>query len=58
MESRAFGASSSRTNLYELKMDKSDYGVLALSLIAITIALYVRFYLPPFRPLLPPATLI
>jgi energy-coupling factor transport system permease protein len=58
MESRAFGASSSRTNLYELKMDKSDYGVLALSLLAITIALYVRFYLPPFRPLLPPATLI
>ena len=58
MESRAFGASSTRTNLYELKMDRKDFTVMALSLIALVLAIYVRFYLPPFGPLLPPATLI
>jgi energy-coupling factor transporter transmembrane protein EcfT len=58
MESRAFGASSDRTNLYELRMDRNDYAIIALSLIAMALAIYVRFYLPPFRPLFPPVTLI
>jgi energy-coupling factor transport system permease protein len=58
MESRAFGASTSRTNLYELKMDRRDYAALALSLVLIVIVIYVRFYLPPFGPVLPPSILI
>ena len=58
MESRAFGASSERTNFFELKMERNDYATLALSLIAIALAIYVRFYLPPFRPLFPSVTLI
>ncbi len=58
MESRAFGASSDRTNLFELRMDRNDFVILALSLIAMALAIYVRFYYPPFRPLFPSATLI
>ena len=53
MESRAFGASSDRTNLYELNMEGNDYAILALSLFAMAVAIYARFYLPPFEPLLP-----
>jgi len=46
MESRAFGASEDRTNLYELKMDKIDYIVLFVSLILLVFAVYANFYLP------------
>lgn len=58
MESRAFGASTTRTNLYELKMRKEDFVALALSLVALALALYVRFFIPPIGPLLPPSIII
>ena len=58
MESRAFGASSDRTNLFELKMNRNDFAILALSLIAMALAIYVRLYFPPFKPLFPFVTLI
>ena len=58
MESRAFGATSRRTNLYELKMNRSDYVVLAISTLALLAALYLRFFTPPFGPLLPPFSII
>ena len=48
MESRAFGATKDRTNLYELKMAKSDYIALIIIVAALIIALYTRFYLSPF----------
>jgi energy-coupling factor transport system permease protein len=48
MESRAFGATKDRTNLYELKMMGSDYIALFLVILATLIALYARFYLSPF----------
>ena len=53
MESRAFGATRDRTNLFELVMNRSDYSVLALSIILLTIIIYMKLYLPPFEPLLP-----
>ena len=58
MESRAFGASTTRTNLYELKMRKEDFVALALSLVALALALYVRFFIPPIGPLLPHSIII
>jgi energy-coupling factor transport system permease protein len=48
MESRAFGATKNRTNLYELKMAKSDYIVLFISIGVLIIAVYAHFFLPPF----------
>lgn len=58
MESRAFGASTQRTNLFELEMNRTDFAVLALSLITIVISVYIRFFLPPFKPLFPLTTII
>jgi len=52
MESRAFGATKYRTNLYELKMNPTDYIILILSLLLIIIVIYIRFYLPPFPKLI------
>lgn len=46
MESRAFGATEDRTNLYELKMNRLDFGVLIVSIALLAIAVYVRLYLP------------
>jgi len=48
MESRAFGATKDRTNLYELKMSSNDYIALILIIAAVIIAIYARFYMPPF----------
>ena len=48
MESRAFGATKNRTNLYELKMTRSDYLALILVIAVLVFALYARFFLPPF----------
>jgi len=53
MESRAFGATKERTNLYELKMSAMDYLVLAISVFALSVAVYIRLFLPPFGALLP-----
>lgn len=58
MESRAFGASRRRTNLYELKMNRKDFAVLTVSTLALAAALYIRFFMPPLRPLLPFFTII
>jgi energy-coupling factor transport system permease protein len=52
MESRAFGATKYRTNLYELKMKLIDYIILILSLLLIATMIYIRFYLPPFPKLI------
>jgi len=52
MESRAFGATKYRTNLYELKMKLIDYIILILSLSMILTMIYIRFYLPPFPKLI------
>jgi len=57
MESRAFGASRKRTNLYELKMGRGDYAVLIVSALALAAAAYIRFFMPPFGPLLPAFTI-
>jgi energy-coupling factor transport system permease protein len=46
MESRAFGASEHRTNLYELKMNKLDYFILVVSILLLIFTLYVKLYLP------------
>ena len=48
MESRAFGATKDRTNLYELKMSRRDYIALIATLAALGLAVYTRFLLPPF----------
>jgi len=58
MESRAFGAVRRRTNLYTLKMNPGDYAVLAVSILALMSALYIRFYMPPLSPLLPSFTIV
>jgi len=48
MESRAFGATKVRTNYYELKMEKIDYFVLIICLLALFGILYIKFFMPPF----------
>jgi energy-coupling factor transport system permease protein len=58
MESRAFGATRDRTNIYELKMGRNDLATLVIALIALAAAIYVRFFLPPLGPLLPPSVII
>ena len=52
MESRAFGATDNRTNLYELKMNRTDYFVLFVAVILLIAAVYARLYLPDFPSLL------
>ncbi len=52
MESRAFGATNDRTNLYELEMNNLDYVVLFVSIILLVLAIYARVYLPSFPNLL------
>ena len=58
MESRAFGASRRRTNLYELEMNWKDYSVLAVSTLALVASLYIRFFTPAFGPILPAFSLV
>jgi len=58
MESRAFGATSDRTNLYELRMSGKDYAVLVVVLLALASVFYIKYVFPLFRQLLPPGTLI
>lgn len=52
MESRAFGATEDRTNLYELKMNRTDYIVLALTLIGVALLIYAKIFIPVFPKLL------
>ncbi len=53
MESRAFGAAKRRTNLFTLKINSGDYAVLAVSILALASALYIRFCMPPLGPVFP-----
>lgn len=49
MESRAWGVSKKRTNLYELKLHSSDYVLLTAAIGLLVAAIYTRLYLPPPR---------
>lgn len=44
MESRAWGAIEKRTNLYVLKIRRADYFLIGISILALSISLYIRFY--------------
>jgi energy-coupling factor transport system permease protein len=44
MESRAWGATKKRTNLYVLKMHKGDVALVGLTILLLVVTLYVRFY--------------
>jgi len=46
MESRAWGATKKRTNLYALKMHKGDLALILMTAVILTTAIYVRLYLP------------
>jgi len=46
MESRAWGATEKRTNLYVLKMRGGDYALAFISLSMLIIAIYIRLFLP------------
>lgn len=54
MESRAWGATKNRTNLYVLKMHSGDFVLLALIIGVLATAVYVRLYIqiPPVSELL------
>ena len=42
MESRAWGATKNRTNLYELRLHRGDFILLVISLLILAIAIYLR----------------
>jgi len=44
MESRAWGASEKRTNLYALKLKRADYILVLISVVILFLAVYVRLY--------------
>lgn len=46
MESRAWGATKKRTNLYVLQMHKGDIIMIAITLVLLASAIYVRLYVP------------
>ena len=46
MESRAWGATKKRTNLYALKLHKGDYALLAITVAILIAAVYVHLYVP------------
>jgi len=52
MESRAFGATERRTNLYELRMTGFDYGALAAATLSLLLLVYLKLYFPAFPKLL------
>lgn len=55
MESRGWGASKKRTNLYVLKMKEGDFMLILISIILLVTAIYIRYFvhLPTFTMLLP-----
>lgn len=53
MESRAFGATTKRSNLYELKMNYKDFIVFIASFVALAFTAYIRFFMPPIPPIFP-----
>lgn len=46
MESRAWGATKKRTNLYVLKMHKNDFLLIAITLGILATAIFIRLYVP------------
>ena len=46
MESRAWGATKKRTNLYALQLHWGDVALLALTIGVLVVAIYVRWYVP------------
>jgi energy-coupling factor transport system permease protein len=44
MESRAWGATKKRTNLYALKLHRGDFALLAITIGVLVVAIYVRVY--------------
>jgi energy-coupling factor transport system permease protein len=46
MESRAWGATKKRTNLYALKFHRGDFALLAITVGVLAVAIYVRLYVP------------
>jgi len=54
MESRAWGASPKRTNLYVLKMKLGDLVLIVLSIVFLAVSVYVRFFVavPPLAQLI------
>jgi energy-coupling factor transport system permease protein len=46
MESRAWGATKKRTNLYALKLHRGDFALLAITIGVLAMAIYVRLYVP------------
>jgi energy-coupling factor transport system permease protein len=46
MESRAWGATKKRTNLYALKLHKGDYALLTITVAILIAAVYIRLYVP------------
>lgn len=44
MESRAWGATKKRTNLYALKLHKGDYALIAITIAVLVASIYVRLY--------------
>ncbi|MCX8153964.1 MAG: energy-coupling factor transporter transmembrane protein EcfT [Candidatus Bathyarchaeota archaeon] len=46
MESRAWGATKKRTNLYSLNLHKGDFILLAITVTVLAVAIYVRLYVP------------
>jgi energy-coupling factor transport system permease protein len=46
MESRAWGATKKRTNLYVLKMRRGDFALAAVTVGILAVAIYMRLYTP------------
>jgi energy-coupling factor transport system permease protein len=46
MESRAWGATKKRTNLYTLRLHRGDFALLAITIGVLVVAVYVRWYVP------------
>ncbi len=44
MESRAWGATKKRTNLYLLKLHKGDYIMLAITIGVLVASIYIRLF--------------
>jgi len=46
MESRAWGATKKRTNLYSLKLLRGDFALLVINVAVLAVAIFVRIYVP------------
>jgi energy-coupling factor transport system permease protein len=46
MESRAWGATKKRTNLYALKLHRGDFALLAVTVAILTVSVYVYLFVP------------